>query len=167
MMRRCTSFDFDTVDTIINEAALAYQGKIPPDCWHEPYMERTVLRKEMDAGVEFWGWEDKGELKGIMGLQKVLDATLIRHAYVRSAHQGKGIGSSLLDKLTGESEGLLYVGTWRAADWAIRLYERHGFRLAGEEEKDMLLRKYWNISERQRETSVVLTYKKLLITPGT
>jgi GNAT superfamily N-acetyltransferase len=158
-MRPCTSLDFDTIYRIINEAANAYRGKIPPDCWHEPYMEQSVLQKEMDAGVHFWGWEESGDLAGIMGIQKVLDVTLIRHAYIKPAFQGKGIGGALLDKLSNHSAGTLFVGTWAAAVWAIRLYEHHGFRMVGEEEKNVLLRKYWNISERQLETSVVLAYE--------
>jgi hypothetical protein len=49
------------------------------------------------------------------------------------------------------------IGTWAAATWAIRFYERHGFRVVEAEEKNRLLKRYWNIPERQIETSVVLT----------
>ena len=48
------------------------------------------------------------------------------------------------------------MGTWAAATWAIRFYEKHGFRLVTPEEKNRLLKKYWSIPERQVETSVVL-----------
>jgi N-acetylglutamate synthase-like GNAT family acetyltransferase len=113
---------------------------------------------EIAAGVNFWGWEESGALAGVMGIQQVRDVTLIRHAYVRKAQQGKGIGSSLLDALIARASGPLLVGTWAAAGWAKRLYERHGFRLVDAEEKDRLLSSYWNISARQRETSVVLVY---------
>src|SRR5687768_8839961 len=92
VMRRCTSADIPVMDEIINEAAERYRGVIPADCWHEPYMSRDELEREIAAGVEFSGWEENGELVGIMGVQRVKDATLIRHAYVRSAQQGKGIG---------------------------------------------------------------------------
>ena len=156
MIRPCTVSDFETIYAIINEASFAYRGKIPADCWHEPYMDRAALQGEMNAGVHFSGWEEEGSLAGIMGIQNVLDATLIRHAYVRSSFQGKGIGGKLLDNLIENPGENLLVGTWAAAVWAIRLYERHGFRLVSELEKDRLLRKYWNISDRQRETSVVL-----------
>jgi GNAT superfamily N-acetyltransferase len=156
MIRSCNYSDFDSIYHIINEAAHAYQGKIPADCWHEPYMDRAALLREMDAGVRFSGWEEEGVLAGIMGIQNVLDATLIRHAYVHSMYQGKGIGGRLLDHLIENPDNNLMVGTWAAAVWAIRLYERHGFHLVNEVEKDKLLRKYWKISDRQRETSVVL-----------
>jgi putative acetyltransferase len=158
MIRACTSDDIPVIDAIINDAAEAYRGVIPADCWHEPYMPRDELLSEIGAGVQFWGWDDSGALIGVMGIQQVRDATLIRHAYVLSAHQGRGIGAALLTALIRQSSGKLLVGTWAAADWAIRLYERHGFRLTATEEKDRLLSTYWNIPERQRETSVVLIY---------
>lgn len=156
MIRDCTAADIDVMDAIINEAALAYRGAIPADCWHEPYMTRSELLSEIAAGVRFSGWEDAGVLTGIMGLQIVRDATLIRHAYVRTAHQGRGIGGELLQWLRTRTSGPVLIGTWSAATWAIRFYERHGFRLVSAEEKDRLLGTYWNIGERQRETSVVL-----------
>jgi len=123
-------------------------------------MTGPALRSEMDAGVRFWGWEESGALIGVMGIQHVRDATLIRHAYVRTPYQGRGIGGALLASLAGQRTGPLLVGTWAAADWAIRFYERHGFRLVPPEEKDRLLSTYWNIPERQRETSVVLAYTR-------
>jgi len=157
MIRRCTEDDVTTIDGIVNEAAAAYRGVIPADCWHEPYMKRSELLAEIAAGVEFWGWDDDGTLVGVMGLQKVSDVTLIRHAYVRTGHQSRGIGGALLTRLASETTGPLLVGTWADAQWAIRFYERHGFRLADSVEKDRLLSTYWNIAPRQRETSVVLT----------
>ncbi|HZS58611.1 MAG TPA: GNAT family N-acetyltransferase [Gemmatimonadaceae bacterium] len=157
MIRRCTSGDVATIEAIINEAAEAYRGVIPDDCWHEPYMAREELESELAAGVDFWGWEDAGVIAGVMGLQHVRDVTLIRHAYVRPSHQSRGVGRDLLAALVAQSRGRLLVGTWAAATWAIRFYERHGFRLASPAEKDRLLDTYWTISTRQRDTSVVLS----------
>ena len=156
MIRRCTEADFAAMDAIINEAAQAYRGVIPADCWHEPYMTGSALRAEIGAGVDFWGWQEWGSLLGVMGLQKVRDATLIRHAYVSPGHQGRGIGGALLRMLAGQTTPPLLVGTWAAAEWAIRFYQRHGFRLVSTEEKDRLLETYWSIPPRQKETSVVL-----------
>jgi N-acetylglutamate synthase-like GNAT family acetyltransferase len=156
MIRDCTDDDIDVIDAIINEAALAYRGVIPADCWHEPYMTRSDLESEIAAGVRFSGWEDGGVLTGVMGLQRVRDATLIRHAYVRTAQQGRGVGGKLIRWLTTGTSGPLLVGTWAAATWAIRFYERYGFQLVSAEETDRLLRTYWSIPARQRETSVVL-----------
>lgn len=158
MIRRCSDDDVPAIDAIINEAAGAYRGVIPADCWHEPYMSRSDLLAAIATGVDFWGWDDAGVLAGVMGLQHVRDVTLIRHAYVRPSHQSRGIGGALLKQLASLTDRPVLIGTWAAAHWAIRFYERHGFRVVGPvEEKDRLLSTYWNISPRQRETSVVLT----------
>ena len=157
MIRRCTNDDIRTIEAIINKAAEAYRGVIPADCWHEPYMQRSELLDEIAKGVEFWGWQEAGVLVGVMGLQKVCDVTLIRHAYVRPSHQSRGVGSVLLKHLVAHISTPLLVGTWASAEWAIRFYEKHGFRLVGAEDKERLLTTYWNIPLRQRETSVVLT----------
>jgi len=156
MIRRCIDADIPAIDAIVNDAAEAYRGVIPADCWHEPYMARTHLVAEIAAGVDFWGWDEAGVLVGVMGLQKVRDVTLIRHAYVRPSHQSRGVGGALLTTLAGQTAGSLLVGTWAAAEWAIRFYERHGFRLVPTEEKDDLLSSYWSIPSRQRQTSVVM-----------
>jgi N-acetylglutamate synthase-like GNAT family acetyltransferase len=156
MIRCCTDADVPAIDAIINGAAEAYRGVIPADCWHEPYMTRSHLVAEIAAGVDFWGWDEAGVLAGVMGLQKVRDVTLIRHAYVRTSQQGRGVGGALLTTLAAQTAGSLLVGTWAAAEWAIRFYERHGFRLVSNGEKDSLLSSYWSISPRQQQTSVVL-----------
>jgi N-acetylglutamate synthase-like GNAT family acetyltransferase len=162
MIRLCTDNDFDAIFDIINEAAQAYKGVIPVDRWHEPYMSRDQLRHELDSGVVFWGYEDNGELLGVMGIQDVQDVTLIRHAYVRTKHRNKGIGGRLISHLKTLATRPTLVGTWRAATWAIRFYEQHGFKLVSHEEKERLLRNYWNIPERQTETSVVLADERAL-----
>lgn len=123
-------------------------------------MSREGMQGEIDDGVVFWGFEDVGELVGVMGIQKVRDVTLIRHAYVRSDWQKRGIGAQLLAHLRGLTEDPILIGTWADALWAVRFYEKHGFRMVGLAEKDRLLKKYWKISERQRETSVVLADSK-------
>src|SRR5688500_18521 len=156
MIRRCTAADVATIDAIINEAAEKYRGVIPDDCWHEPYMSRAELEREIAAGVNFSGWEEGGQLTGVMGVQRVKDATLIRHAYVRTSQQGKGIGGKLLKAFSSQVVGQLLIGTWADASWAIRFYQGHGFRLVPQQEKNRLLNTYWNISPRQRDTSVVL-----------
>jgi N-acetylglutamate synthase-like GNAT family acetyltransferase len=159
-IRRCDGTDFEVIYSIINEAAQAYKGVIPEDCWKEPYMPKEELRQEIDAGVIFWGCEEDGDLVGVMGLQHVQDVALIRHAYVRTAKQNRGIGKDLLFHLLKQTTRPILVGTWTAAAWAIRFYEKNGFRLVSRKEKDVLLKKYWRISERQIETSVVLVDEK-------
>lgn len=155
-IRQCSESDIPAILEIINDAAQAYRGVIPADCWHEPYMTRPALERDTARGLKFWGWEDSGRLIGVMGLQKVADATIVRHAYVRTADQGKGIGGALMQELRNQVFGLLLVGTWADAEWAIGFYQRHGFRLVPEDEKESLLRVYWSIPPRQAEVSVVL-----------
>jgi GNAT superfamily N-acetyltransferase len=156
MIRRCEDRDFDFVWAIINDGAQAYRGTIPADRWTEPYMSREKLQHEIEDGVVFWGYQDHGTLMGVMGIQPVRDVTLIRHAYVRTGSQKQGVGSQLLSHLRELTKEPVLIGTWADAVWAIRFYERHGFRMVSGEDKDRLLKKYWNIPERQVETSVVL-----------
>jgi len=155
-IRPCAGADFDAMHAVINAAATAYAGVIPADRYRVPYMPADELRDEIADGVRFWGWHDPDGLSGVMGIQDVDDVTLIRHAYVTPERQGAGIGSRLLAHLLGLPHQPLLVGTWSDATWAVRFYERHGFRLVTQEEKDCLLRRYWSIPERQVDTSVVL-----------
>ena len=157
MIRRLVPSDFENMLNVINDAAEAYRGVIPDDRWKEPYMSAEELKTEIEAGVRFYGWLENDILLGVTGIQSVEDTTLIRHSYVLKEHQGRGIGGQLLKyllRLTRTPEVL--VGTWEDATWAIRFYEKQGFKLVSREEKDRLLRKYWRIPERQTETSVVL-----------
>ncbi len=156
MIRPCNDDDFETIFAVINSAAEAYRGVIPQDRWTEPYMPREELRQQLNEGVAFYGFEEDDELLGVMGIQPLGDVTLIRHAYVCTAHQRRGIGGVLLSYLRSLTDRPLLVGTWEDAGWAIRFYQRHGFRLVTAKEKDRLLRRYWSIPERQTETSVVL-----------
>jgi len=161
MIRKLVLTDFDAILGVINDGARAYQGIIPTDRWKDPYMSADELAEELESGVTFFGWEENDILLGVMGIQPVQDTTLIRHAYVRTQYQRRGIGSKLLEhllRLTKTSE--ILVGTWAAATWAIRFYEKYGFTLVSAEEKDKLLRRYWTIPERQVETSVVLKLSK-------
>jgi len=142
---------------IINDAAVAYRGVIPPDRWHEPYMPESELRAEVAAGVEFWGLDTDEGLIGLMGVQPVRDVDLIRHAYVRPDKQRYGVGAQLIEHLRRRSARRMLVGTWAAASWAISFYQRHGFELVPRAQTAALLRSYWTIPERQIETSVVLS----------
>lgn len=155
-IRRCGAGDFDDVLGVINDGAEAYRGVIPADCWHEPYMPADELEREIAAGVEFWGIDAGGRLVAVMGLQEIADVALIRHAYVRTAAQRRGIGGALLEAMRARVERPLLVGTWAAAEWAVRFYAKHGFERVPAGETADLLRRYWSIPERQIETSVVL-----------
>lgn len=156
MIRQCKKSEFAIIHSIINDAAMAYKGVIPSDRWKEPYMSEEELRHEMAEGVVFWGYESDNELAGVMGIQPVRDATLIRHAYVRTVKRNQGIGGELLSFLRKQTTGRILIGTWADAAWAIHFYEKHGFRLVSREETELLLKKYWSIPARQIETSVVL-----------
>jgi GNAT superfamily N-acetyltransferase len=155
-IRPCGADDRAAILTVINAAAEAYRGVIPADRWHEPYMPQGQLDTEIAAGVVFWGCEEDGALTGVMGMQPLRDVDLIRHAYTLPGSQGRGIGGALLEQLKTLSGRQILVGTWQAAGWAIRFYERHGFAQVTPAQKTTLLKTYWNIPERQIETSVVL-----------
>lgn len=163
MIRPCTGSDLPDLYDIINDGAQAYRGVIPDDRWHEPYMSRAELEREIAAGVAFYAFvadEDAGagggRLAGVMGIQDKGEVALIRHAYVRTSARRGGIGGQLLRHLLSLTQKPILIGTWAAADWAVRFYEKHGFRLTADEEKVSLLRRYWDVPARQIETSVVL-----------
>ena len=157
MIRKCNGGDTERLYHIINTAAKAYDGVIADDCYHQPYMPRKELEGEMKR-VHFYGWEADGETVGVMGIEPVKDVTLIRHAYVLPDYQDRGIGRKLLEHLIEQTDtAQLLVGTWKDATWAVRFYEKNGFELMPE--KDKLLADYWDIPQRQIDTSVVLGIK--------
>jgi len=155
-LRACGPADLDAILAVVNDAAQAYRGIIPADRWHEPYMGRAELEAEIAAGVRFWAWEEGGALAGVMGLQHKGEVDLIRHAYVRTLDRRRGIGARLLAHIESLSARPILIGTWAAAGWAIRFYEKHGYRVLAREEAERLLRRYWSVPERQIATSVVL-----------
>jgi GNAT superfamily N-acetyltransferase len=157
VIRPCRDDERAEIAAIVNAAAEAYRGVIPADRWHEPYMPLSELEDEIAAGVRFWGYEGDGELLGVMGIQAVRDVVLIRHAYVAPAAQRRGVGGVLIEHLAASVTGPMLVGTWAAAEWAIRFYQRYGFELLPPDRSAELLRAYWTIPERQIETSVVLS----------
>jgi GNAT superfamily N-acetyltransferase len=162
MIAPCSSADLPVIFEIINDSARAYKGVIPADRWHEPYMPMAELLSEIGKGVRFYGYYSDDRLNGVMGIQDVKDVTLIRHAYVRSECRGQGIGGSLLAHLNQLSDRPVLIGTWMAATWAIRFYEKNGFVLVGNDEKNRLLMTYWTVPSRQIEESIVLADKRWL-----
>ena len=156
MIRKCNDADFEAIHEIINDAAEAYRGVIPDDCWHEPYMGKDELSHEIEDGVRFWGIEKNGQLNGVMGIQEKGDVTLVRHAYVRTGSQKQGVGTFLLQHFERVTERPILIGTWADALWAISFYQKHGYQLVTPKDKTILLKKYWTIGDRQIETSVVL-----------
>jgi N-acetylglutamate synthase-like GNAT family acetyltransferase len=162
MIRQCNDRDFEIIYSIINDAARVYKDVIPGDRWKEPYMSKDELQHQINEGVVFWGYEEDGELIGVMGIQHVQDVSLIRHAYVRPERQNRGIGQELLFELYSQIDRPTLIGTWAGAVWAIQFYEKNGFKKVSQQEKNRLLEKYWSIPARQVETSVVLADRKWL-----
>jgi GNAT superfamily N-acetyltransferase len=161
MIRKLTKAYFQVILNLVNDAAAVYKGKIPSDCWKEPYMTQEELKEEIQSGVQFYGHIEEGAIVAVMGIQPVNDVTLIRHAYTLTSHQRRGFGERLLTHLLGMAETKrVFVGTWETAPWAIKFYQNHGFELLSREETNKLLKKYWCIPERQVDTSVVLEYKR-------
>jgi GNAT superfamily N-acetyltransferase len=156
-IRPCRDDEREAILALVNAAAEAYRGVIPADRWHEPYMSSEELASEIDAGIEFWGYEEDGELVGVIGIQPLSDVDLIRHAYVSPSRQRGGIGGALLEHVSNAATRRILVGTWAAADWAINFYRRHGFELEPPGRAAALLREHWSIPDRQIETSVVLS----------
>ena len=157
MIAEYTNKELSSILFVINDAAKKYKGVIPDDCWNDPYMSEQELVNEFSAGVRMYGYNQNNKLVGVMGIQKLADVTLIRHAYTLTTYQGRGVGKSLLNFLFEINQNnLLLVGTWQDATWAIRFYEKFGFVLQENNKKNQLLKKYWNISSKQIKNSVVL-----------
>jgi len=149
--------DLSSILYVINDAAIKYKGVIPDDCWHEPYMLEEELVNEFDHGIRMFGYNKNNKLVGVMGIQEFKDVTLIRHAYTLTNYQGKGIGKSLLQYLLKLNKSpYLLVGTWQDATWAIQFYEKFGFIRQNKKQTAQLLNKYWEISSKQIENSIVL-----------
>jgi GNAT superfamily N-acetyltransferase len=161
MIRNLIEVDFQAIFAVVNNASVVYKGKIPSDLWKEPYMPIDELKMEIRSGVQFYGYFEKDMLIAVMGIQPVGDVTLIRHAYTLTNHQRKGVGERLLNHLLSlATTDIILVGTWETALWAIKFYEKHGFKLHSREETNKLLKNYWNIPKRQIETSIVLEFKR-------
>ena len=160
MIRKSKDSEIETIYEIINDAAMAYENVIPADRWKHPYIDMSELKEQIEAGVIFYCYEQNNEVIGVIGIQDKGDVKLIRHAYVKTKERKTGIGTKLLKFLTENETVPILIGTWKDAVWAIDFYEKNGFRLVGEKEKNTLLKKYWRIPERQIETSVVLTNEK-------
>ena len=157
MITESTKKDLPHILNIINDAALKYKGVIPNSCWKEPYMPKQELISEFDNGVRMFGYEKNNILVAVMGIQEVEDVTLIRHAYTLSDYQGIGIGKSLLQYLFKiNKRSSLLVGTWQDATWAIRFYMKNDFVLHTRKQTNILLKRYWKITVKQMQNSVVL-----------
>ena len=157
MIKEYKKKDINKILNIINDASLKYKGVIPNNCWHEPYMSEDELIDEISDGVHMFGYHDNNKLISVIGIQEIKDATLIRHAYTLTSHQGKGIGSSLLEYLLKKNQkSRLLVGTWRKAEWAIQFYKKFGFIIHSKDQSTILLKKYWKIPAKQIDNSVVL-----------
>jgi GNAT superfamily N-acetyltransferase len=163
MICKLTNTNIQEIITIINESATAYKGKIPADRWKEPYMDIQEIKEELQSGVQFYGYMENNNLVAVMGIQPINDVTLIRHSYTLTSQQRKGIGEKLLEHLLilAQTERIL-VGTWETAPWAVKFYEKNGFKLLSREDTNKMLKKYWNIPERQVATSVALELKRNL-----
>ncbi len=159
MIRKCQKTDFNRIYLIVNEAAKAYAGHIPADCYHQPYMPKEELQREMQR-MTFFAWQEDQALIGVMASEPIKDVTLIRHAYILPQWQSHGIGGKLLQHILNQATtSRILVGTWADAVWALNFYNKHGFKMLPE--KDKLLKNYWDIPDRQIETSVVLGIEKI------
>jgi N-acetylglutamate synthase-like GNAT family acetyltransferase len=165
-IRKSVANDFEAILAIINDAAQAYRGVIPNDCWHEPYMSADELVNEIASGVIFWMAEDNGQLLGVMGIQDKEDVALVRHAYTATTVQRKGIGTKLLRRVEALADKPILIGTWADASWAIEFYRQNGFTIVSDADRNRLLLAYWSVPARQVETSVVLADRRWMKAQG-
>ncbi len=156
MIRECSNIDLEEIRVVINDAAIAYKNTIPSHLYREPWMTERHLRDESEGGVRFFGFEEEATLLGVMGVQDIKDVTLIRHSYVRTDRRRKGVGSALIQFHKSQISRPVLVGCLKAMTWAISFYQKHGFILVSDEERDYLRASYWNLSPEHVRNSVVL-----------
>jgi N-acetylglutamate synthase-like GNAT family acetyltransferase len=162
VIREAELTDILEICAVINDGASAYRGVIPEDRWHEPYMRADEVASEIEAGIQFSCYTEDGEILGVMGVQDKGHVVLIRHAYIRTAARRRGIGAELLSTLIHTTDKPILIGTWRAAEWAIDFYQKHGFEVLPDYKAQELLHKYWKVPTRQMETSVVLADQRFI-----
>jgi len=163
MIRPCNfedADDFEAIYDIVNHSAEIYRDIIPPEQWTVPYFSRWELQQEIDRGVAFWGYEEIGSLIAVMGIQDVLDATLIRYLYVQRGRRGKGIGSALIAFLRQTTSRPLLANTFLNAVKAIHFYELHDFLPVEQKERDRLIKAYWPPSDHRIGAYAVLADRK-------
>ena len=157
MISEYTIKNISNILHVINEASVKYKGVIPDKCWHDPYMLEKELIDDFKNGVHMFGFKNNEKLLGVMGIQKIKNVILIRHAYTLTQYQGSGIGKSLLKYLIQKKPNACFlVGTWQEATWAIKFYEKFNFVLQSKKQTAQFLNQYWNISLDQIKNSVVL-----------
>ena len=66
MICKLGNIDSAEVLNVVNQAAVAYKGKIPPDRWKQPYMPAHELKEEIQSGVQFYGWKENETLIAVM-----------------------------------------------------------------------------------------------------
>ena len=157
LIRPLTQADRHAALAVINTAARWYHEFLPPEEFHDP--EMTPAQWEAEAKRMTWyGAFVDGTLRGVMGLEYVRDAALIRHAYVLPEQQRHGIGRGLLEHLEEQVHGVkrIIVGTYAANHKARSLLEKAGYTLSPDSEA--VLRTYYSIPEDRLKSSV--TYEK-------
>jgi GNAT superfamily N-acetyltransferase len=157
-IRQCDSKDIDTIFEVINEASKAYKPVLPSDAYHEPQMPLEEVQREIRR-VRFLVYEEEGRILGVMGYEYLGEVALIRHAYVRSRAQRKGIGTLLLTHIENsiiqsKTVRKIVIGTYSGASWAISFYEKHGYQKSSNPQE--ILTKYYDIPEVQRLNSLTL-----------
>jgi GNAT superfamily N-acetyltransferase len=162
-LRALAAADRDAALIVINEAARWYREFLPAEEFHDP--EMTPSQWETEARRMTWyGAFVEGALVGVMGLEYVGDAALLRHAYVLAGHQRGGIGTSLREHLEAQVRrvGRIIVGTYRENHKARRMLERAGYTLSPDPES--ILRTYYAIPEDRLKASV--TYERTIEAPA-
>jgi GNAT superfamily N-acetyltransferase len=159
VIRPLTAADQAAALDVINVAARWYREFLPPGEYHDP--EMTAADFDREAGrLRWYGAFVDGALVGVMGLEYVRDAALMRHAYVLPGHQRRGLGLAMLQHLEREVRGVdrIVIGTYRANRKARGALEKSGYRLSPDPEA--VLRAYYHIPEDRLRSSV--TYEKPL-----
>ena len=89
---------------------------------HTPEEDRWFYRKRVFPICQVWGGFDGPDLVGVIAFQR----DWIDQFYVLPSHQGRGVGSALLQVAQAEFDHLA-LWTFQRNQQARRFYERRGF----------------------------------------
>lgn len=123
-LRRATLHDVPGIAALFRRVAEVTRPYRPE--LHTPKEDRDFFGAAV-ASKDLWIAEEEDEVAGFISFSP----GWVHHLFIDLAHQGRGIGSALLDLAKAEND-VLRLWVFQENGKARRFYERRGFRLIRE-----------------------------------